>query len=325
MPKEINVVSPCGTYRFIRPQLAKGSHKGKDVLQNIEGSPDWVAEMKLDGHRMLLSSTCAWSRIGKDVANMEHFMEVCRPGILLDGELVPKHGKEGSDRVSTLRAHHPEALEYVAFDILYCDGEPVDHLPWCARRDLLERRVGKYNFSLFLNGMDDKAIRISDVFYMEQERVEDLMDMALLQGHEGVMFKHQDAPYKANSRSAWVKHKFTDTYDVVIVDCESRPSEWRVRPGHVGTDGVLYPEGQHTDPWLAGHVGLTYGFYDEHGTLHAIGSLGETGPREELEQYVGRVAEIKGYGQYPTGAIRHPVFERWREDKLPEDCIIHLD
>jgi ATP-dependent DNA ligase len=52
-----------------------------------------------------------------------------------------------------------------------------------------------------------------------------------------------------------------------------------------------------------------------------VGSLGETGPKEDMEKFVGRVAEIKAYGQYPTGALRHPVLERWREDKLPEDCV----
>ncbi len=311
MPKAINLTSSCGTFDFLRPQLAKGSHKGKNVLEKIAGSASWVGEMKLDGHRMLVSQTCAWSRIGKDIARMGHIQNECPVGTLLDGEILPKSGAEGSDRVSNLRADDPTALGFVAFDILYHEGEYVGDLSWDKRRAILE--------SVIEDSMEH--ISLSQLYYMNEWTTEQLMEIASDRGHEGIMLKKLNAPYKANSRSAWVKHKFTDTHDVVIVDANAKPSEWRVRPGEVyRQDGKLYPEGLHTDPWIKGYVGLNYGFYDNQGTLRIVGSLGETGPREDMEQYVGRVAEIKAYGQYPTGALRHPVLERWREDKLPEDC-----
>ena len=311
MPKKIELTSQCGTSEFLRPQLAKGSHKGKNVLEKIAGSSQWVGEMKLDGHRMLVSSTCAWSRIGKDIARMAHIQNECPVGTLLDGEILPKSGAEGSDRVSNLRADDPTALGFVAFDILYHEGEYVGDLSWDKRRAILE--------SVIVDSMEH--ISLSQLYYMNEWTTEQLMEIASDRGHEGIMLKKVNAPYKANSRSAWVKHKFTDTHDVVIVDANAKPSEWRVRPGEVyRQDGKLYPEGLHTDPWIKGYVGLNYGFYDKQGTLRIVGSLGETGPREDMEQYVGRVAEIKAYGQYPTGALRHPVLERWREDKLPEDC-----
>ena len=314
MPKTINLTSPCGLYTFLRPQLAKGSHKGKNVLENIAGSSQWVGEMKLDGHRMLVSSTCAWSRIGKNIANMSHIQSECPEGTLLDGEILPKSGAEGSDRVSNLRADDPMSLGFVAFDVLYHEGVYVGDLAWNKRRLILE--------SLINDSMEH--ITLSQLYYMNEWTTEHLMEIAEERGHEGIMLKKVKAPYKANSRSAWVKHKFTDTHDVVIVDANAKPSEWRVRPGEVGTDGKLYPDGLHTDPWIKGYVGLNYGFYDQQGMLRIVGSLGETGPREDMEQYVGRVAEIKAYGQYPTGALRHPVLERWREDKLPEDCIFEF-
>jgi len=311
MPKKIEMKSPCGNFDFLRPQLAKGSHKGVNTMMWIEGSQLWVGEMKLDGHRMLASQTCAWSRIGKDIANMSHIQNECPNGTLLDGEILPKNGAEGSDRVSNLRAENPTELGFVAFDILYHENNYVGSLPFNERRKLLE--------SVVSDSMEH--ISLSQLYYMNEWTTENLMEIANERGHEGIMLKKTDAPYKANSRSAWIKHKFTDTHDVVIVDCNAKPSEWRVRPGEVyRQDGKLYPEGIHTDPWIKGYVGLSYGFYDQQGTLRIVGSLGETGPREDMEKYVGQVAEIKAYGQYPTGALRHPVLERWREDKLPEDC-----
>ena len=309
MPKHINLISPCNTYTFLRPMLAKSS-KDK-TLKQIEGSASWVGEMKLDGHRMLVSSTCAWSRIGKDIKNMTHIQQECPVGTLLDGEILPKEGVEGSDRVSNLRAENPESLGFVAFDVIYHEGEYVGDLSWSKRRKILEGLINA----------DMEHISLSQLYYMNDWTTEALMEIASERGHEGIMLKKVSEPYKANSRSAWVKHKFTDTHDVVIVDCNAKPSEWRVRPGEVGNDGKLYPQGLHTDPWLAGYVGLSYGFYDQQGNLRVVGSLGETGPRKEMEKHVGKVAEIKAYGQYPTGALRHPVLERWREDKLPEDCV----
>lgn len=311
MPKKIEMTSPCGNFDFLRPQLAKGSHKGKNILEKIAGSAQWVGEMKLDGHRMLVSQTCAWSRIGKDISNMNHIQSECPNGTLLDGEILPKNGAEGSDRVSNLRAEDPTALGFVAFDILYHENNYVGGLPFAERRKLLE--------SVVSDSMEH--ISLSQLYYMDQWTTEGLMEIASERGHEGIMLKKTDAIYKANSRSAWIKHKFTDTHDVVIVDCDAKPSEWRVRPGEVyRQDGKIYPEGLHTDPWLKGYVGLHYGFYDQDGNLRIVGSLGETGPKEDMEKFVGRVAEIKAYGQYPTGALRHPVLERWREDKLPTDC-----
>ena len=63
MPKEINVNSPCGVFKFLRPQLAKTAKE--KLIKKVEGNDRYIAEMKLDGHRCLLSSNVAWSRIGK--------------------------------------------------------------------------------------------------------------------------------------------------------------------------------------------------------------------------------------------------------------------
>ena len=312
MPKKIDRTSPCGKYNFLRPQLAKSSTA--KTLTQIERSEAWVGEMKLDGHRMLLANNLAWSRIGKDVKNMSHLMGETPEGCVLDGEILPKSGVEGSERVSHLRAEDPTSLGFVAFDIIYHKGVYVGDLTWEKRRLLLESVITD----------DMEHLSLSKLYYMNEHTAEELMTIASERGHEGIMLKKVNAPYKENSRSAWVKHKFTDTHDVVIVDANAKPSEWRVRPGEAGTDGVVYPDGLHTDPWLKGYVGLNYGFYDAKGNLRIVGSLGETGPKEEMEKHVGKVAEIKAYGQYPTGALRHPQLIQWREDKLPEDCIFNF-
>lgn len=38
--------------------------------------------------------------------------------------------------------------------------------------------------------------------------------------------------------------------------------------------------------------------------------------------YVGRVVEVRGHDRYPSGALRHPTFSRWRQDKAASDCVM---
>ena len=137
MPKKID--KTAGGFTFLRPQLAKSATD--KVLAQVEGAVSWVAEMKLDGHRCLLSDVCCWSRIGKDIKNMEHLMAEAPSGTLLDGEVLPKEGAEGSDVVSHLRAENPTALGFVAFDVVYFEGKYVGDLPWKERRTILESVV----------------------------------------------------------------------------------------------------------------------------------------------------------------------------------------
>lgn len=38
--------------------------------------------------------------------------------------------------------------------------------------------------------------------------------------------------------------------------------------------------------------------------------------------YVGKVLEASGWKVFPSGALRHPAFLRWRDDKKPEWCVL---
>lgn len=40
------------------------------------------------------------------------------------------------------------------------------------------------------------------------------------------------------------------------------------------------------------------------------------------EDYIGRVAEVRGYDLFASGALRHPTFSRWRSDKAARDCVM---
>lgn len=318
---------------FIKPQKAKQTNRVKDgdstrLLTAAETvswaatvSPkDYWAEIKYNGFRAQFQRDGWWTTNPSWVqreAGFRHICDVIPKGFVLDGELVPNDG-EGHEVVAHYKSACPEKLKLIVFDVLQVNGMTTLGFPQWKRRQILEEVItGEPMYGC-------KNIELARVY--EDSFATALKD-ALANGREGLIFKHRMKAYTPGSRSAWLKCKATETVDVVITDCDSKPTEWRVKPGDIGKDGVFYPSGRHSDPWLAGHVGLSYGFHDaKTGKLTVVGSLGITGPKNEMVKHIGRVAEVASFGpQFPTGAIQHPSFLRWREDKSAIDCVFNFD
>lgn len=296
---------------LLKPMLA---HQAKDE-QSVLRDPGYMAEVKYDGHRAMLvvgdHGVQLLSRLGKDKMAGAPFLggiEKIAPPMVLDGELIVPGGTS-SDVVDLSKQEH---LIYVAFDLLsWRDGEHGDRFyerPFEFRRACLEHLVRLIGWP---------RVELSEV----SEDGLALFKRVKTNGGEGVMMKKRDAPYVPGKRSwYWQKVKCWQTYDVVVTGCDADPTQWTVRPGQYGTDGVFYPLGKPSSTKLAGYVGLTYGWYVA-GQLETVGKLGYTGPKEQLEPLVGKVAEVKGWGLYKSGAIRHPGVLRFRDDKLQWECV----
>lgn len=313
---------------FVKPQKAKQTNRSKpdkvtgvtrmlsakEIIAWVDtlDPNDWYAEIKQNGFRAQFQSNGWYSSLGawnSRESGFEHICDLIPPGVVLDGELMPSDG-EGHEVVAHYVAACPEKLKLVAFDLLAHPSVPnLLTQVQSYRRTLLVRLAG---------AAQHPEIEVADAFGSDFGAV---LRTALAAGREGLILKHRSKPYVPGSRANWLKAKATETVDVVITDALGKPTEWRVRPGQVGKDGVCYPEGRHSDPWIAGHVGLRYGFYDPHGNLRVVGTLGVTGPKEEMEQHIGKVARVFSFGpQFPTGAIQHPTFDGWHLDKDPLDC-----
>lgn len=264
-----------------------------------------------------------YSRLG----NVEKFpdwlkhLDIPRQTIF-DGELIPRYPErdgEGAQVVAHLRTAAPDRLKLVLFDVMIYSGRTVMTLPYWKRRDMVLRIVADLTDT---GGWAPNQITEADSNSIYSMTAEDFAEQVIADGGEGVVLKKRSSEYRPGYRgNDWYKIKSTFTVDVIITDADAPPSIWRVRPGHrdprtgkVSTLGEL--SSTHNN------VGLSYGFMKD-GKLLTVGSLGLTGAPEEMQQYVGRIAEVKAYGQYKaTGALRHPVFLRWRDDKSPEDCTV---
>ena len=172
---------------------------------------DWAFEPKLDGWRVLVSlddrlrvRTRSGRKVTSALPQLAPLEEaLCGRSVLLDGELVVGQGR-GCDfyRLSPLMAttrrscgrQNGAPLFFVAFDLLYLDGEVCTALGYPERRALLEQlRFSGQSWCTMPSypGMG-RALFVS---------------CARL-GLEGVVAKRLDSVYRPGKRTAdWVKAK----------------------------------------------------------------------------------------------------------------------
>src|SRR5262245_51288282 len=191
--------------------------------QHVSSLPEgegWRYEPKWDGFRGVLENDggelALWSRNGRPL--LRYFPELRPLGDLLpphsalDGEiLIAVDGVIEFDLMQT-RLHPAESRvnrlageipsEFVVFDLLLWDGEPVWKEPIERRRELLEERGDGFRLSPVSSDPAQAA--------EWAERLEAI-------GLDGVIAKRLGLPYLPGSREGVVKYKPRRTADCVVV------------------------------------------------------------------------------------------------------------
>jgi len=119
------------------------------------------------------------------------------------------------------------------------------------------------------------------------------------EGFEGLVFKDSNSTY--NEKGAWARMKSVVEIDYICIG---------FRPADKGTK-------------YEGQVGAVIGTLIDKDVLVTCSGLSEdmrTAFTKYPERYIGQVFKAKGNNWYPTGALRHPMFRHWRDDKYPEEC-----
>ena len=190
--------------------------------QEAFNSPDYIYELKLDGHRCVayLDMDSTDLRNKRDVKLLSKFPELlninkqvkCR--CILDGELIViKDGKPDFDeiqrrslmsntfKIQLLASKLPAS--FTAFDILYYDDHLVTDLPLIDRRKLLEKVV-----------KENERIAISR--YIEERGIE-FYQLAKQNELEGIVAKRKDSKYYFDKRTKdWIKIKYLLDDDFVV-------------------------------------------------------------------------------------------------------------
>lgn len=302
---------------------------------------DWVFEIKYDGYRLLASRRAAagapqdrlgarfFFRSGKDASVA--FPELARalvalPGgsVILDGEVVVLDD-EGRPSFSKLheRARLSRALDakhaamaspatYFVFDFLAFEDFDLRPLPLLQRKDLLRQLLPSKG-----------PLRYVD--HIAQRGVEFFAGIQNL-GLEGMVAKKAEAPYGSGRSSLWQKIRVERRGDFIVVGFQLPEG------GRSGFRGLHLAALQGSQLFYVGRVGSGFDeaqLRDLRQQLDTLRQEGAPSMAGELEAEPKRdvwveprlVVEVRFSEITPLGHLRHPVFERLRDDKRPEDCV----
>src|SRR4051812_20776480 len=291
----------------------------------------WAYEIKWDGVRAIAyvrdGSLRLESRNLNDVTS--RYPEVAGlPDALggrdavLDGEVVAfdEEGRPSFERLQG-RMHLTTGVAararlvpvaYVAFDLLWLEGENLMRLPYSERRERLQGL-----------GLEGPAWRVPGYSTGDGEGI---LAASAARGLEGIICKRLDSPYEPGRRgNTWLKVKNTRRQELVIGGWQ--PGEGK-RAGHLGA--------------------LLVGFY-ENGELVYGGKVGTGFDQRELDRlkpllvqrerattpFTGRqpergshyvepdlVAEIEFTEWTSQNMLRHPSYKGLRDDKRALDVVL---
>jgi bifunctional non-homologous end joining protein LigD len=241
--------------KWIKPQLTR-------LVDDAPAGPDWLHEVKYDGYRMHVrlvdGKAQLLTRTGLDWSHRYRFtinalQAVPLKSAYLDGELCAL-GPDGVPAFSRLQAAmdegRTEALVFMAFDLLFLNGESTAELPLVERKKRLR--------ALFARGM--RGLRFADHVVGDGPR---FREVACKAGVEGVISKRVDQPYLPGNRGLWFKSKCLNREEFVVVG-------WTDPGGSRSHFGALLP-----------------GYFTDDGRLHYAGRAGTGFTEAELERLAG--------------------------------------
>jgi bifunctional non-homologous end joining protein LigD len=236
---------------------------------------EWLFEVKWDGHRCLANlgtSTRLTSRTSRDMtAQFPELIDMHRQlaarNAVIDGEIVAldRDGRPSFERMQDRFHRTPEELarnkgrvpvQFLAFDLLWLDGQPLLDLPLVERRARLVEVL-----------VETRDIRLSQVV---EGAGRDFFDQVRALQLEGIVAKRAASPYRPGIRSHdWRKIKALCLQDCVIVG-------WT--PGKGGRSATL--------------GSLLLAVYDE-GRLRYAGNVGTGFTHTFLADLLAKLAELE--------------------------------
>jgi len=206
-------------FRPFRPMLAHNYKEGE--IPDEKSHLFWV-EKKMDGKRIIVhkkgDKLIAYSRLQKEhilpsfirdeLLNIPH-------DFILDGELIVGEGKQTDEfqKVMTLSGKYDidkKAKEldvkYFVFDVLKIKDEDWYNKNYAERTEAIFRDVLGY-------------IRARHTFQVKVapfNNSKDFYEEVIKSGGEGVMYKNDDDVYHFDDRKHWIKHKGTNTCEVML-------------------------------------------------------------------------------------------------------------
>ncbi|HDD56693.1 MAG TPA: ATP-dependent DNA ligase, partial [Nitrososphaeria archaeon] len=315
----------------LRPMLAEICNDVDELLKDVGGSVAF--EYKFDGARVQIHMKDGVvkiysRRLNEVTESIPDVVKQVKDGvkgvkeIVLDGEViaVDRDGKplpfqellrrfrrvrEVSEKIEEI------PLKLQVFDILYLDGVELLDKPYEERWKILSEKV-------------DAKLLAPRIITSDPKAVKNFLEKAIEEGHEGLMAKRLDSPYRPGRREKlWLKIKPAENLDLVIVAADwgyGRRTGWL-------SNYHLAAYNPRTDGFEV--VGKTFkGLTDEEFELMTKKllqlKLGDDGYTVRVKpEIVVEVAynEIQRSPKYRSGyALRFARITRIRPDKSPREA-----
>ena len=282
---------------------------------------DWLFEIKWDGYRAIGSRNGneleLYSRNGLDFREkyspVVEALHSLKHDVVLDGEItaIDSNGSPHFEWLQGWHTHPQGTLRYFVFDILWCDGQDVRHLPLLERKKLLKSILPKHPAIAF----SDHIVHDGKKLFAEMQR----------RGLEGVVAKKVTSTYKEHERgNDWLKIK-THLRQEVVIGGFTEPRGSREYLGALITG--VYRKGE---LHYVGHSGG--GIPDEQRKLlrHKLDKLERktspfaTEPKPNAPVHWVKpelLCEMEFSEWTSEGMMRHPRFVGLREDKSARQVI----
>ncbi len=315
-------------FRPVRPMLAQTAENVAEALAVLGTA---ALEYKLDGARIQVHKSDGdvrvYSRQSNDVTSscpevVERIRGVSARTLVLDGEAIAldaegrPHPFQTTMRrfgrkldVAALRTALP--LTSIYFDCLFLDGCDLTSRPGSERFDIVRRTL-------------PEDLVVPRLVTSDIDEGQSFLQRALDAGHEGVMAKSLEAPYRAGSRGkAWLKLKTAETLDLVVLAAEWGSGRRRgfLSNLHLGA----------LDPATGDFVMLGKTFKGMTDEILAWQTKRLQGIATEQSDFFVRVRpelvveiafnDLQKSARYPGGlALRFARLKAYREDKGPEEA-----
>ncbi len=299
---------------FRPPQLAT-------LVDTVPAGNGWLHEMKYDGYRALVAigegGPRVYTRSGLDWTDKftgiaEAAATLPAASALIDGEVVAfKQGKPDFSTLQDALSNGSGDLAFFAFDLLEHDGEDLTDLPQIERKERLRT---------LLDGADSRLLFSEHVLGAGEK----LFEAMCREGHEGVISKRADAPYRCKRTKGWLKIKCTRRQEFVILGWLPSSASGR------GLKSVLL--GVHEGGALryAGKVGTGFNATNSADLMDKLARIERKTPPADVPKVAARgaqwvtpklVAEVAFAEFTAENVVRHASFIALRDDKPAAEIV----
>ena len=347
---QITSASNIGTVKA-KQQKDEFPARVKPMLSTLVDKPfdskEWVFEVKWDGVRSILLFLKSkeilelQSRNGKSITHrypelmkalrgsMTSSVIKCKESVVLDGEIVVLDKKNGIPsfqshqkrmNVDSIREIENLSKEipatYYFFDIPYLDGINLQSLPFLERRKILSQVISKENARLKIS-------------HFIEEKGQHVFDKTKSMGLEGLVAKHKSSKYVQGIRSRdWLKIKHIKTQDCAVIGYTRGEGN---RENYFGSLLLAAFDPKDDKFRFVGHTGSGFDFVQLDKIYKKLQAMRIDKCPVDYVPYTNRdpiwirpelVAEIKFSDWTNEKIMRAPIFLRFREDKIPRECLI---